>query len=233
MIHAVVGQARPGSIIIFHINGRGWKTHEALLAILRGLRGRGFRFVSLSELLKPSAVAAAAWWRRPRWRPCSVGATPAARPWRRRRAAPVTPDRAAPAPRPLDRGHGSLADAGLSAGGARPLSGAQGDRRARLDRPGWSRRAPGVAVADDGFAAGWLHRAAGGATGGERAGARRALSTESWPRFREAALALVSATGTIAPRCVSTEVGFFRVGRLPDLVRAGNVECCGNLPASR
>jgi peptidoglycan/xylan/chitin deacetylase (PgdA/CDA1 family) len=52
MIHAVVGQARAGSIIVFHINGRGWKTHEALPAILSALRDRGFRFVQLSELIK-------------------------------------------------------------------------------------------------------------------------------------------------------------------------------------
>ncbi len=52
MIRAVVGHARSGSIIIFHINGRGWKTHEALPAILSGLRERGFRFVQLSELMR-------------------------------------------------------------------------------------------------------------------------------------------------------------------------------------
>ena len=57
MIRAVVGQARSGSIIIFHINGRGWKTHEALPAILRGLRERGFRFVPLSELMREGAGA--------------------------------------------------------------------------------------------------------------------------------------------------------------------------------
>ena len=60
MIKAVVGHARAGSIIIFHINGRGWKTHEALPAILTGLRARGFRFVSLSTLLheEPSVAPA-------------------------------------------------------------------------------------------------------------------------------------------------------------------------------
>jgi len=52
MIRAVVGHARTGSIIVFHINGRGWKTHEALPAILSGLRQRGFRFVPLSELMR-------------------------------------------------------------------------------------------------------------------------------------------------------------------------------------
>jgi peptidoglycan/xylan/chitin deacetylase (PgdA/CDA1 family) len=51
-IRAVLAGARTGSIIIFHINGRGWKTHEALPAILSGLRERGFRFVLLSELMR-------------------------------------------------------------------------------------------------------------------------------------------------------------------------------------
>jgi peptidoglycan/xylan/chitin deacetylase (PgdA/CDA1 family) len=51
MIREVVEHARPGSIIIFHINGRGWKTHEALPTILAGLRERGFRFVPLSDLV--------------------------------------------------------------------------------------------------------------------------------------------------------------------------------------
>jgi peptidoglycan/xylan/chitin deacetylase (PgdA/CDA1 family) len=52
MIRAVLAGARPGSIIVFHINGRGWKTHEALPAILSGLRARGLRFVPLSELMR-------------------------------------------------------------------------------------------------------------------------------------------------------------------------------------
>jgi peptidoglycan/xylan/chitin deacetylase (PgdA/CDA1 family) len=60
MIRAVLGQARAGSIIIFHINGRGWKTHEALPAILSGLRARGFRFVPLSELMRQQKAGAAA-----------------------------------------------------------------------------------------------------------------------------------------------------------------------------
>jgi len=51
MIETVVRRARPGSIIIFHINGRGWKTHEALPTIVHSLRERGFRFVQLSTLL--------------------------------------------------------------------------------------------------------------------------------------------------------------------------------------
>jgi len=65
MIRAVVGHARAGSIIVFHINGRGWKTHEALPTILQRLRERGFRFVQISELIKaptagPAPISATA-----------------------------------------------------------------------------------------------------------------------------------------------------------------------------
>jgi peptidoglycan/xylan/chitin deacetylase (PgdA/CDA1 family) len=52
IVKAVLRQARPGSIIVFHINGRGWKTHEALPEIIAGLRARGFKMVPLSELLQ-------------------------------------------------------------------------------------------------------------------------------------------------------------------------------------
>jgi peptidoglycan/xylan/chitin deacetylase (PgdA/CDA1 family) len=51
MIKTVVSQARPGSIVVFHINGRGHKTAEALPVIVRELRERGFRFVQVSELM--------------------------------------------------------------------------------------------------------------------------------------------------------------------------------------
>jgi peptidoglycan-N-acetylglucosamine deacetylase len=61
MIRTVLNKTRPGSIIIFHINGRGWKTAEALPSILHALHDRGFRFVPLSELLAavPSTPAPA------------------------------------------------------------------------------------------------------------------------------------------------------------------------------
>jgi peptidoglycan/xylan/chitin deacetylase (PgdA/CDA1 family) len=51
MIRNVLEKTRSGSIVIFHINGRGRKTAEALPDILRGLRDRGLRFVSLPDLL--------------------------------------------------------------------------------------------------------------------------------------------------------------------------------------
>jgi peptidoglycan/xylan/chitin deacetylase (PgdA/CDA1 family) len=55
MIREVERRTRPGSIVIFHINGRGHKTAEALPAILRELKARGFAFVHLSELLASGA----------------------------------------------------------------------------------------------------------------------------------------------------------------------------------
>jgi peptidoglycan/xylan/chitin deacetylase (PgdA/CDA1 family) len=59
IIHTVLAKTRPGSIIIFHINGRGWKTAQAFPTVVRELRTRGFRFVHLSELLagRPAVVS--------------------------------------------------------------------------------------------------------------------------------------------------------------------------------
>jgi peptidoglycan-N-acetylglucosamine deacetylase len=51
MVDVVTRSVRPGSIVIFHINGRGPYTKTALPEIIRVLRERGLRFVSLSELL--------------------------------------------------------------------------------------------------------------------------------------------------------------------------------------
>jgi hypothetical protein len=51
MTRTVLRKTRPGSIVIFHINGRARRTAEALPGILRELRARGLRFVHLSELL--------------------------------------------------------------------------------------------------------------------------------------------------------------------------------------
>jgi peptidoglycan/xylan/chitin deacetylase (PgdA/CDA1 family) len=51
MIETVTREARPGSIIIFHINGNGPLTARALPEIVRRLRARGLHFVSVSALL--------------------------------------------------------------------------------------------------------------------------------------------------------------------------------------
>jgi peptidoglycan-N-acetylglucosamine deacetylase len=52
IIEKVVSNTQPGSIVIFHINGRGPQTKKALLPIIRRLRARGLRFVRVSELLE-------------------------------------------------------------------------------------------------------------------------------------------------------------------------------------
>lgn len=47
LIEQTLSRTRAGDILIFHVNGRGWHTAEALPRILDGLTARGFRFVSL------------------------------------------------------------------------------------------------------------------------------------------------------------------------------------------
>lgn len=51
MISAVITQARNGSIIVMHMNGRGWHTAEALPTVIAALQARGFQFVTVSQLL--------------------------------------------------------------------------------------------------------------------------------------------------------------------------------------
>jgi peptidoglycan-N-acetylglucosamine deacetylase len=52
LIRYVVTSARNGSIIVMHVNGRGWHTSEALPEIIHALRAKGFIFLKVSELLK-------------------------------------------------------------------------------------------------------------------------------------------------------------------------------------
>jgi len=47
----VVRTAKNGSILVFHVNGRGWHTAEALPDIIAGLRARGFAFMTVGNLL--------------------------------------------------------------------------------------------------------------------------------------------------------------------------------------
>jgi peptidoglycan/xylan/chitin deacetylase (PgdA/CDA1 family) len=51
MVAGVVAAVRPGSIVLFHANGRGWHTEEALPAIVAQLKAKGFEFVTVSELM--------------------------------------------------------------------------------------------------------------------------------------------------------------------------------------
>lgn len=51
-LHArVMRLVQPGDILIFHINGRGWHTAEALPRIVESLEAEGYRFVQLSDYI--------------------------------------------------------------------------------------------------------------------------------------------------------------------------------------
>lgn len=50
IVQTVLRKAKPGSVVIMHMNGRGWHTAEALPGVIRGLRKRGFRLVTVSKL---------------------------------------------------------------------------------------------------------------------------------------------------------------------------------------
>ncbi len=47
----VTWKTRPGDILIFHINGRGWHTHEALPRIYTYLIRRGYKFVKIEDVI--------------------------------------------------------------------------------------------------------------------------------------------------------------------------------------
>jgi len=49
LIQWVVSRTRPGDILVFHINGRGYSTGDALPDIVSALRQKGFRFVKLED----------------------------------------------------------------------------------------------------------------------------------------------------------------------------------------
>lgn len=44
-------KARNGSIVVFHLNGRGWHTAEALPRVIARLRSRGYTLVKVSDFL--------------------------------------------------------------------------------------------------------------------------------------------------------------------------------------
>ena len=52
MVLSVLSHVRPGSIVIFHANGRGVHTSGALPQIVATLKQRGYEFVTVSELLR-------------------------------------------------------------------------------------------------------------------------------------------------------------------------------------
>lgn len=52
--HRVLTMTRNGSVIIMHVNNGGIFTPQALPPIVVGLRARGFRFVTVGDLIKPA-----------------------------------------------------------------------------------------------------------------------------------------------------------------------------------
>jgi peptidoglycan/xylan/chitin deacetylase (PgdA/CDA1 family) len=53
LVRWVLREARPGSIIVMHVNHPRFHTAEALPEIVDGLRARGFELVTVGELLRP------------------------------------------------------------------------------------------------------------------------------------------------------------------------------------
>jgi peptidoglycan/xylan/chitin deacetylase (PgdA/CDA1 family) len=51
----VLAKARPGSIVVMHMNRHGWHTAEALPEIIAGLRAKGFVLSKVSELVDAAA----------------------------------------------------------------------------------------------------------------------------------------------------------------------------------
>jgi peptidoglycan-N-acetylglucosamine deacetylase len=47
----VLDEIRPGSIVLFHANGRGWYTDDALPGIISALKAQGYEFATVTELL--------------------------------------------------------------------------------------------------------------------------------------------------------------------------------------
>jgi peptidoglycan-N-acetylglucosamine deacetylase len=49
LIDRVTSKTQDGDILIFHINGRGWSTGDALPLIIENLREKGFNFIKLED----------------------------------------------------------------------------------------------------------------------------------------------------------------------------------------
>lgn len=60
LMEYVTETARNGSIVVMHMNGRGWRTAEALPRIILRLRKKGYKLVTVSELLGQPLPPAAA-----------------------------------------------------------------------------------------------------------------------------------------------------------------------------
>jgi peptidoglycan-N-acetylglucosamine deacetylase len=51
LVEQTLVRTRPGDILVFHVNGRGWHTAAALPRIVDGLAARGFSFVRVVDYL--------------------------------------------------------------------------------------------------------------------------------------------------------------------------------------
>ena len=58
LVHAVLGQAKPGSIVVMHANHRRFATAGAVPQIVAGLREHGMELVTVSELVGDAASLA-------------------------------------------------------------------------------------------------------------------------------------------------------------------------------
>ena len=226
--------------------------------ILRGLRERGFRFVPLSELMArrgdgpPIAPIPAA----PVGAPMPAEPIPAARSRRSRRrpAATARPAGAAVTARAVAKpGSSARRRPSRAAGGLdrrhRAVAGARLSRRAR-----WAVTWPGMARAGEVWVAAGRRRRARWASSSRRTVFCWAGSSRCWPSSptragRGSGSALVAhVAGRVFARrrwlFVSCDAdnraalrfyrrqGFARVGRLPDLVRAGRIELLLRKPSS-
>lgn len=52
LIGWVTKEARNGSVVIMHINNRGWHTAQALPRIIKDLREKGYKLVNVSDLMR-------------------------------------------------------------------------------------------------------------------------------------------------------------------------------------
>jgi peptidoglycan/xylan/chitin deacetylase (PgdA/CDA1 family) len=55
LVAQTLARTRPGDVLIFHVNGRGWHTAQALPRIVAGLEAKGFHFVLLPQALAAEA----------------------------------------------------------------------------------------------------------------------------------------------------------------------------------
>jgi peptidoglycan/xylan/chitin deacetylase (PgdA/CDA1 family) len=54
LIIKTIAKTKPGSILIFHINSRGWRTKDALPVIVEQLKLEGYEFVLLRDVISSS-----------------------------------------------------------------------------------------------------------------------------------------------------------------------------------